>query len=208
MRVLVSAVAAALALSGASSARLAAQEPQAVMVVLETEKGTIEIEVNVAKAPVTAANFLKYVDDGFYDGGRFTRTVRPNTENRTDFPIQVIQAAVNPTRAREARPAITLERTNVTGILHKNGVVSMARGNTADSATNQFFICVGDQPDLDFGGKRNADGQGFGAFGRVIIGMDVVEAIQGAPVAKDRQDPKILSQTLAPPILITKARRK
>jgi peptidyl-prolyl cis-trans isomerase A (cyclophilin A) len=208
MRVVASVLAAALALSGASSARADAQDPQAVMVVLETEKGAIEIEVNVAKAPITAANFLAYVDGGFYDGGRFTRTVRPNTENRTDFPIQVVQAAVNPTRAREAFPAITLERTSVTGILHKSGVVSMARGNAADTATNQFFICIGDQPELDFGGKRNADGQGFGAFGRVIIGMDVVEAIQAAPVAKDRQDPKIFSQSLAPPILITKARRK
>jgi peptidyl-prolyl cis-trans isomerase A (cyclophilin A) len=208
MRVLVSGLAIALAVCGASSGHLAAQDPQAVMVVLETERGAIEIEVNLAKAPVTAANFLKYVDGGFYDGGRFTRTVRPNTENRTDFPIQVIQATVNPTRAREGFGAIVLERTNATGILHKNGVVSMARGNTADSASNQFFICIGDQPELDFGGKRHADGQGFGAFGRVIIGMDVVEAIQTAPVAKDRQDPAVLTQTLAPPILITKARRK
>ncbi|HYN10642.1 MAG TPA: peptidylprolyl isomerase [Vicinamibacterales bacterium] len=208
MRVVVSVLAAALALSGASSGHLVAQDPQAVMVVLETEKGAIEIEVNIAKAPITAANFLKYVDGGFYDGGRFTRTVRPNTENRTDFPIQVIQAIVNPARAPERFPAITLERTNVTGILHKSGVVSMARGNAADTATNQFFICIGDQPELDFGGKRNADGQGFGAFGRVIIGMDVVETIQAAPVAKNPQDPKAFTQNLAPPIVITKARRK
>jgi peptidyl-prolyl cis-trans isomerase A (cyclophilin A) len=179
-----------------------------VMILLETDKGTIEIEINVAKAPVTAENFLKYVDAGFYDGGRFTRTVRPDTENRTDFPIQVIQATVSPTRASQSFPAIPLERTNVTGLLHKNGVISMARGNTADTATNQFFICIGDQPELDFGGKRNADGQGFAAFGRVIIGMDVVEAIQRAPVSKDPQDPKILRQTLAPPIVIKKASRK
>jgi len=114
---------------------------------------------------------------------------------------------VSPTRAREGFPAIALERTNVTGLLHKNGVISMARGGP-DSATNQFFICIGDQPELDFGGKRNADGQGFAAFGRVVIGMDVVEAIQRAPVAKSPQDPKALSQNLAPPILITKAHRK
>ncbi len=187
------------------------QEPappaQAVMVVLETEKGAIEIEVDLAKAPVTAANFLKYVDGGFYDGGRFNRTVRPDTENRTDYPIQVIQAGVSPTRAAERFPAIPLERTSVTGLQHKNGVVSMARA-AADTATNQFFICIGDQPELNFGGKRNADGQGFAAFGRVIIGMDVVEAIQKAPVAKDRQDPKLLTQNLSPPIVITKARRK
>ena len=163
--------------------------------------------MNVVRAPVTSENFLKYVDGGFYDGGRFTRTVRPDTENRADFPIQVIQATVSAARAREAFPPVALERTNVTGLLHKNGVISMARSGP-DSATNQFFICIGDQPELDFGGKRNADGQGFAAFGRVVIGMDVVEAIQRAPVAKSAQDPKILSQNLAPPILITKAHRK
>ena len=196
-----------LAIAGVA-AQSPAPPPQPVMVILETEKGTIEIEVNLTKAPITAENFLKYVDGGFYDGGRFTRTVRPDTENRTDFPIQVIQATVSPGRASGAFPAIALERTNVTGLQHKNGVISMARGNAADTATNQFFICIGDQPELDFGGKRNADGQGFAAFGRVIIGMDVVEAIQRAPVSKDPQDPKVLRQTLAPPVVITKAYRK
>jgi len=206
MRFAFIALAAVLALVGGPGSAAQSQAPP-VMVVLETEKGIIEIEVNVARAPVTSENFLKYVDGGFYDGGRFTPTVRPDTENRADFPIQVIQATVSPTRAREGFPAIALERTNVTGLLHKNGVISMARGGP-DSATNQFFICIGDQPELDFGGKRNADGQGFAAFGRVVIGMDVVEAIQRAPVAKSPQDPKVLSQNLAPPILITKAHRK
>jgi peptidyl-prolyl cis-trans isomerase A (cyclophilin A) len=186
----------------------AAAPSQLVMVVLETEKGAIEIEVDLGRAPVTAGNFLRYLDGGFYDGGRFTRTVRPDTENRTDYPIQVIQAMINPARRTEAFPAIALERTNATGILHKNGVISMARSNAADSATSQFFICLGDQPELDFGGKRNVDGQGFAAFGRVIIGMDVVEAIQKSPVAKSTQDPTALTQNLAPPVMIAKARRK
>ena len=198
----------AFILSGPGPQIPAPTSPQLVMVVLETDKGAIEIEVDLARAPVTAGNFLKYLDGGFYDGGRFTRTVRPDTENRTDYPIQVIQAMINPARRAEAFPAIALERTNTTGILHKNGVISMARGNAADTATNQFFICIGDQPELDFGGKRNADGQGFGAFGRVIIGMDVVEAIQRSPVARSTQDKTALSQNLAPPVLISKARRK
>ena len=182
--------------------------PQLVMVVLETDKGAIEIEIDLGRAPITAGNFLKYLDGGLYDGGRFTRTVRRDTENRTDYPIQVIQATINPARRAEAFPAIALERTNTTGILHKNGVISMARGNAADTATNQFFICIGDQPELDFGGKRNADGQGFAAFGRVIIGMDVVEAIQRSPVAKSTQDKTALTQNLSPAVLISKARRK
>jgi peptidyl-prolyl cis-trans isomerase A (cyclophilin A) len=198
----------AFILSGPTLQVHAPAPPQLVMVVLETDKGEIEIEIDLARAPITAGNFLKYLDGGLYDGGRFTRTVRPNTENRTDYPIQVIQATINPARRAEAFPAIALERTNTTGILHKNGVISMARSNAADTATNQFFICIGDQPELDFGGKRNADGQGFAAFGRVIIGMDVVEAIQRSPVAKSTQDKTALTQNLAPPIAISKARRK
>ena len=198
----------AFILSGPTPQIPAPASPQLVMVVLETDKGAIEIEIDLARAPITAGNFLKYLDGGLYDGGRFTRTVRPDTENRTDYPIQVIQATINPARRAEAFPAIALERTNTTGILHKNGVISMARGNAADTATNQFFICIGDQPELDFGGKRNADGQGFAAFGRVIIGMDVVEAIQRSPVAKSTQDKTALTQNLSPAILISKARRK
>jgi peptidyl-prolyl cis-trans isomerase A (cyclophilin A) len=197
----------AFTLSGPTPQVSAPASPQLVMVVLETDKGAIEIEIDLGRAPITAGNFLKYLDGGLYDGGRFTRTVRPDTENRTDYPIQVIQATINPARRAEAFPAIALERTKTTGILHKNGVISMAR-NAADTATNQFFICIGDQPELDFGGKRNADGQGFAAFGRVIIGMDVVEAIQRSPVAKSTQDKTALTQNLAPPIVISKARRK
>ena len=99
----------------------------------------------------------------------------------------MIQAGVNPDKAKEGFPAIALERTSVTGILHKDGVVSMARG-APDSATSGWFICINDQPSLDFGGKRNPDGQGFAAFGRVVSGMDVVRKIQAAPSSTDSHD--------------------
>ena len=196
----------------------AAQTPPSVIVVLETEKGAIAIEVDVARAPVTAANFLKYVDGGFYDGGRFQRAVRPDTERRTDYPIAVIQGGRTPVPGRgrgraqaqgttggraggqRGFPAIPLERTRDTGILHKDGVISMARSGP-DSATSDFFICIGDQPELDFGGRRNADGQGFAAFGRVVSGMEAVRAIQSAPVREG-------SETLMPPIAITRASRR
>ena len=170
------------------------------IVIMETALGVIEIEVDVKRAPRTAANFLKYVDAGLYAGGRFHRTVRPDTESRTDFPIQVVQAGINPARRAEGFPAIAMESTQTTGILHKDSVVSMARAG-ADSATSDFFICIGDQPELDFGGRRNADGQGFATFGRVISGMDVVRKIQAAPVR-----PK--TQTLEPPVAIMRATRK
>lgn len=167
-------------------------------VVFETELGRVTVEVDVARAPATATNFLKYVNGGFYDGGRFHRTVRPDTENRTDFPIQVVQAGISPAKAANAFPAIPLERTSATGLKHVDGALSMARGGP-DSARSDFFVCIGDQPELDFGGKRNADGQGFAVFGRVIAGMDVVKRIQAAPVREK-------TQNLAPPIVIVTAR--
>lgn len=170
------------------------------VVAFETTLGTIEIEVDAARAPKTAANFLRYVDAGLYDGGRFHRTVRPDTETRQDLPIQVIQAGINVARRREGFAPIAMESTTATGILHKDGVVSMARAGV-DTATSDFFICIGDQPLLDFGGARNADGQGFAAFGRVVAGMDVVRKIQAAPV-----QPR--TQNLEPPIGIVRARRK
>jgi peptidyl-prolyl cis-trans isomerase A (cyclophilin A) len=119
--------------------------------------------------------------------------------------IEVIQAGVSPDRAKEGFPAIALERTNVTGILHKNGVVSMARGGP-DSATSGWFICINDQPSLDFGGNRNPDGQGFAAFGRVVSGMDVVKKIQAAPSSTNRTT-NTEAQKLTPPIKILKVSR-
>jgi len=111
--------------------------------------------------------------------------------------IEVIQAGVDPAKAKEEFSPIKLERTRDTKLIHKNGTISMARDGP-DTATSDFFICIGDQPELDFGGKRNPDGQGFAAFGRVTKGMDVVERIQRAP-AKD--------QALTPPIKMIAIRR-
>jgi peptidyl-prolyl cis-trans isomerase A (cyclophilin A) len=111
--------------------------------------------------------------------------------------IEVVQAGVDPAQAEKDFAAIPLERTSVTGLLHKDGVVSMARDGP-DTATSDFFICIGDQPELDFGGRRNPDGQGFGAFGRVTAGMSVVRRIQASPAD---------AQALAPPVVIRRARR-
>ena len=177
---------------------LAFVKPQpAVHVVMQTDLGEIEVEIDGAHAPVTAANFLKYVDAGLYDGGRFHRTVRPDNQREKPVKIAVIQGAANAGRKAEFFPAIPLERTNMTGLAHKDGVISMARDGP-DTATDEFFICVGDQPELDFGGKRNPDGQGFAAFGRVVRGMDVVRRIQEAPAQ---------GETLRPPISVQRMRR-
>jgi peptidyl-prolyl cis-trans isomerase A (cyclophilin A) len=167
-------------------------------VVLQTELGEIEIEVDAARAPVTAANFLKYVDGRHYDGGTFHRTVKMDNQPDNEVKIEVIQAGVNPDRAKDGFPPIALERTSKTGLAHKDGAVSMARSGP-DSATSGFFICINDQPSLDFGGRRNPDGQGFAAFGRVVRGMDVVRRIQQAPNTD--------AQRLTPPIKISAVTR-
>lgn len=175
-----------------------------VTVLFETSVGDIVIEVNVAKAPITSANFLRYVDEGWYDAGRFHRTVRPETETNTTHPIQVIQAGRRQVPRGEGPtfPPVVLERTNDTGLTHADGAVSMARvAGRPDSAASDFFIAIGAQPSLDFGGARNADGQGFAVFGRVVSGMDVVTKIQALPVREG-------TQTLEPPVAVSSARRR
>jgi len=171
--------------------------PGTARVAIQTDHGDIVVEVDAARAPSTAANFLRYVDGGFYDGGRFHRTVRLSNQPDKPVKIEVVQAGVNPTREHEGFPPIALERTSVTGLRHLDGALSMARDGP-DTATSDFFICIGDQPSLDYGGRRNPDGQGFAAFGRVVSGMDVVRKIQASPAD---------GQHLTPPIVIRSIRR-
>jgi peptidyl-prolyl cis-trans isomerase A (cyclophilin A) len=165
-------------------------------VLLETTAGDVELEVDLDRAPVTARNFLRYVEAGRYDGGRFHRTVRADNQPENRIRIAVVQAGVAPDEGSRDFPPIPLERTGKTGLRHRDGAVSMARAGP-DTATSDFFVCVGDQPALDEGGKRNPDGQGFAAFGRVVQGMDVVRRIHAA---------KAEGQTLTPPVRIVRAR--
>ncbi len=160
-----------------------------VHVLLHTELGDIELEIDTAHAPLTAGNFLRYVDKGFYDGATFFRTVTPANQPQNKVKIEVIQGGNEP-REKEDLPPIKLERTSETGLKHVDGAISMAR-DVPDSATSEFFICVGAQPELDFGGRRNPDGQGFAAFGRVVKGMDVVRKIQQAHAEGQRLKPEI-----------------
>ena len=163
----------------------------------ETALGSIDVALDPGHAPITVANFLRYLDGGFYDGGRFHRTVKTDNQPDNAVRIEVIQGGVNPDRAAETGPPIALERTTVTGLAHRDGTISMARF-APDSAVSDFFICIGDQPELDFGGARNPDGQGFAAFGQVLAGMEIVRRIQRAPAE---------AQGLTPPIAILAARR-
>jgi len=195
-RSIATAVAAAALAAAVAIARPAAQNPARVLV--QTERGDIVLEIDTAHAPMTAANFLKYVDAGNYNGGTFHRTVKMDNQPDSPVKIEVIQAGVNADRAKEGFAPIALERTSLTGLRHVDGAISMARG-APDSATSGWFICINDQPSLDFGGARNPDGQGFAAFGRVVQGMDVVRAIQRAPNTD--------AQRLTPPIKILSVAR-
>jgi len=197
---------AALALAVVLAAGAAAQPGgRPVRVRVQTALGDIVLELDPARAPGTTANFLRYVDAGHYDGGTFHRTVKMDNQPESSIKIEVIQAGVNEKFARQSFPAIPLERTSVTGLKHVDGAVSMARG-TADSATSGWFICINDQPSLDYGGPRNPDRQGFAAFGRVVAGMDVVRRIQQAPSSATRTT-NADAQRLTPPIAVTKVSR-
>ena len=164
---------------------------------LTTELGAIEVELFADQAPVTVANFLKYVDAGRYTDGVFHRTVKLNPDNQPGnaVKIEVIQGGVNPKLSDEDWPAIALERTRDTGLKHLDGTLSMARAGP-DTATSDFFICIGDQPELDFGGQRNPDGQGFAAFGRVTKGLDIVKKIQTSPAEGQKLTPPVRILTI------------
>lgn len=157
---------------------------------MQTEYGDIIIELYAEKAPITVANFLKYVDENRFKDATFYRTVRMDNQPDNDIKIEVIQGGLYEDEHPDMLAAITHENTQQTRILHKNGTISMAR-NEPGSATSEFFICIGDQPSLDFGGMRNPDGQGFAAFGKVIKGMEVVKKIQGRPAKSQYLEPKI-----------------
>jgi peptidyl-prolyl cis-trans isomerase A (cyclophilin A) len=152
------------------------QNPQ---VVITTEMGDITIEVNPRNAPITSANFLKYVDSGKYNNRScFYRAVRSDNQPDSPVKIEVIQGGFYEDSIIEKYQFAPIEHetTKETGILHKDGVISMARMEPG-TATSEFFICIGDQPELDYDGKRNPDGQGFAAFGNVVKGMDVVRRV-------------------------------
>jgi peptidyl-prolyl cis-trans isomerase A (cyclophilin A) len=173
----------------------AAPAAEAPRVRIETALGTVTVELDAERAPVTTANFLRYVGEGFYEGGAFFRTVTASNQPDDLVRIAVVQGGASPEKEDEEHPPIPLERTRDTGLRHRDGTVSMARLGP-DTATQSFFICIGDQPELDYGGARNPDGQGFAAFGRVVEGMDVVRAIHASPAE---------GQQLSPPIPIERA---
>ncbi len=161
-----------------------------VRLVIETERGNINVALDSVHAPATVTNFLRYVDRGLYDNGRFHRTVTAANQPNDTVRIEVIQGGADTSRRGEGFKPIDLERTSATGLRHRDGTLSMARAGP-NTATSDFFICIGDQPALDFGGHRNRDGQGFAAFGQVTDGMSIVRAIQASAAEGQRLTPPI-----------------
>ena len=170
-----------------------------VLTRVDTALGAFVIAVDPARAPITVANYLAYVDQHLLDVGAVYRIVTPANQPRdTKHKIAVVQWGMDlPDDKAPPLPPIEHETTQQTGLLHRNGTVSMAR-STAGTAAGEYFICIGDQPELDFGGRRNPDGQGFAAFGQVVEGMAVVQAIYRKAQAE---------QYLKPPIAVRSVKR-
>jgi peptidyl-prolyl cis-trans isomerase A (cyclophilin A) len=173
-----------------------------VRVKLETALGVMEIALDTAHAPISAGDFLKYVDRGLFAGAAFYRTVRPD-DDINPVRIDVIQGGL--LDDKKMLPPIVHEATVKTGLRHRNGTLSIGRDAPGTGTAGAFFICIGDQPALDFGGKRNPDGQGFAAFGQVVHGMDVVRKIWRSPIDADAQG--MAHEMLKPQIAISGVHR-
>ena len=140
-------------------------------VIIETDAGNIEIELYPDKASKTVAAFLSYIDAGYYKHGSFYRVLTDDNQPSNAPKANLIQGGIWKTNYKKATslPGIEHEATNKTTILHKNGVISLARQEPG-TATTEFFICVGAQPGFDYGGENNPDGQGYAAFGKCVKG--------------------------------------
>ena len=183
-------------------------EGDAPRIRIDTDLGAIVVELDPVAAPVTANHFLALVDAAvFDDGASFYRVVRLDNQPTSPVLIEVIQGGLGSGAAEAAIDPVPHETTATTGLLHVDGAISMAR-SAPGTASSEFFICVGDQPELDFGGRRNPDGQGFAAFGRVVEGMDVVRAIQAGTTAPPPEGGDDFSgQQLAEPVAIDRIAR-
>jgi peptidyl-prolyl cis-trans isomerase A (cyclophilin A) len=177
-------LASALLLPAAAPAPAAPVPGGGTRVKIVTQFGDIVVVLNDKQAPITTANFLRYVDAKFYNGGSFFRAI----------PGFVIQGGNRPLERDATDPKIVLEGPAATGIKNTDGAISMARTTDPNSATSEFFICDGDQPRLD----GSADAPGYAAFGHVVSGMDVVRKIARLPAEQ---------QMLVVPVAIQKVVR-
>jgi peptidyl-prolyl cis-trans isomerase A (cyclophilin A) len=193
------------ALGGAAalfvSAAHAGEDRRRVRLILKD--GAIDIDLDVRHAPLSSAAFLRCVDAKAYDGGAITRTVRADNDHGATR-IDVIQGGTRP--GTGPFPTVAHETTRQTGLRHLDGTISLPRDKVGTATGAEFFICIGEQPSLDFGGGRNADGQGFAAFGRVVSGMDLVRTVWRMDAGGPSPDAYTAGQMLRRPALIVSAR--
>jgi peptidyl-prolyl cis-trans isomerase A (cyclophilin A) len=169
-------------------------------VAIRTGRGLIIVELENQKAPLTSANFLHYVDTRAYDGGVFFRAARTQGMDKDGTIVGAPAESVRP------YPPIKHESTTKTGLLHKNGTLSLGRF-APNTATNNFFICVGDQPYLDAHPGQPGDNLGYAAFGQVVEGMAVVEKILSLPTNGKTKFAEQEGQWLKPPVPIKTMKR-
>jgi len=174
-------------------------------VILETDLGTIEIEVYPDKAPVSAADFLNYVDRGYYNGQGFYRVVHADNDPRK-MGMSLIQGG-----RLDMEPltdGIAHETTDIIGMSNIAGTVSIARDEPGTGSAAYFFINLGDNSFLDAGGERNPDGQGYAVFGRVVSSLNVPRSIQTQEANRPTEEEFLQGQFLTQPVIIQKAYRK
>jgi len=188
----------------ATAAASVAAAPDRVRVTLLTAAGRIDIDLAARQAPLSTADFLRYIDAKSYDGGTFFRVVRPDNDHGSPV-IDVVQGGIR--KGARTLPPIAHETTAMTGLRHLDGTISLPRDHVGTGSGAEFFICIGDQPSLDFGGKRNKDGQGFAAFGRVVSGMEIVRTIWRMKADGPSPDAYVAGQMLPHPVPILSARR-
>ena len=165
-------------------------------VLIETSQGDIEVELYPAKAPLSAGAFLRHVKQGLYNNSSFYRVLSDENQVTGQPKSELVQGGVWRTgQNRDTIQPVPHENTRQTGLSHVNGTVSFARVEPG-SASTEFFICIGNQPGFDHGGRNNPDGQGYAAFGRVVAGMDVVNRIYRQPETDQYFDPPVKIKTI------------
>lgn len=176
-----------------------------IRIEIDTNMGRLTAEIYEEKAPKTAAYFLRYVDEGFYNGTKIYRSLREDNQGANTAKIDIVEMGYcNSYYDRILRrglgegeaydetqgfippyPKISVETTEETGLKHEDGTLSLGRDN-ADQVDTNVFICIGNQPNLDYGGARHPDGYGFSAFGKIIEGMDIIKEIHSLPLEGQR----------------------
>ena len=159
---------------------------------IQTEKGNIEIELYPLQAPKTVTAFLSYIDSGYYNNSNFYRVLNDENQPSNAPKTELIQGGIWKSKNKIAShiPGIPHETTKQTGILHTDGVISLARLEPGTAGT-EFFICIGKQSGLDYGGENIADKQGYATFGKVVRGMEIVRKIYRQNESDQYFDPPV-----------------